>query len=280
MDRDTWVLGAAVTGFFIAVLLAFSSMYTVEQGERGVVLRWGKLSEVVDAGLHFKMPLVDSVKYMSVRTQKSKLKLEIYSKDIQGATVEVSVNYALSPAAVGNVYTVGGLDYADRYVMPQLMAKPKDIFGKYNAVHIVQNREKIAAEIMKELEASFKEGGVIIQSVQLENIDFSKAYEDSVEERMKAEVEVQKVQQNLERERINAEMLRAKAKGEADARLLQATAQAEAISKIGEAEARAIRAKSEAMRENPNYIQMLQAERWDGKLPQSVIPNAAIPILK
>ena len=133
-----------------------------------------------------------------------------------------------------------------------------------------------------------REGGVHLRaerqsgqrSVQIENIDFSDAYENSVEERMKAEVEVQKVQQNLAREKINADMMRTKAQGEADARLAQAEAQAKSIELVGKAEAEAIRAKSEAMKENPNYIQMLQAEKWDGKLPVTMIPNGSLPILK
>ena len=144
----------------------------------------------------------------------------------------------------------------------------------------MQNREKLTHEIYDDLVSHFKGTGIIIQSVQVENIDFSDSYERSVEERMKAEVEVQRVQQNLERERINADMVRAKAQGEADAKLARATADAKAIEIQGKAEAEAIRAKADAMAKNPDYIRMLQAERWDGKLPQTMLPNSAIPIIK
>jgi regulator of protease activity HflC (stomatin/prohibitin superfamily) len=207
-------------------------------------------------------------------------KLAVYSKDVQGADVLLSVNYAVSPESVGNIYTVGGMDYQARLIQPQLMSKPKDVFGKYNAVNIVQNREKLTQEIYDELTEHFKGTGIIIQSVQVENIDFSDSYERSVEERMKAEVEVQRVQQNLERERINADMVRTKAQGEADAKLARATADAKAIEIQGRAEAEAIRAKAEAMAKNPDYIRMLQAERWDGKLPQTMLPSSSIPIIK
>lgn len=267
-----------VIGFFVLILF-LSGLYTVEQGDRGVVLRFGKLIDVVDAGIHFKVPFMDSVMRMSVRTQKITLKLAVYSKDVQGAEVLFSANYALAPEKVGDIYTKAGLDYDKRLILPQLQSRPKDIFGKYNAVNIVQAREKLTEEIHNELATQFKNSGILIQSIQLENIDFSDSYEHSVEERMKAEVEVQKVQQNLERERINADMVRTKAQGEADAKLARANADAKAIEVLGQAEAQAILVKAKALRENPSYIQMLQAEKWNGILPKTMLPNMTIPVI-
>ena len=277
--RSEKLIGS-VLALLVVVALGLMGMYTIEQGYRGVVLRFGKVIDVADSGMHFKIPFVDTVHKMSVRTVKLTNKIAVYSKDIQGAEVVISMNYHLSPDKVQDIYTVNGLNYDEKIIYPQMSAKPKDVFGKYNAVNIVQTREALTSEIQKELEKKFENTGIVIESVQIENIDFSDAYENSVEERMKAEVEVQKVQQNLAREKINADMMRAKAQGEADARLAQAEAQAKSIELVGKAEAEAIRAKSEAMRDNPNYVQMLQAEKWDGKLPSTMLPNNAMPILK
>lgn len=264
----------------IALGLVLGSFYTIEQGERGVLLRFGKVVEVEDSGLHFKIPYVDTVKKMAVRTVKWTLKTAVYSKDIQGAEVKISLNFHLSPASVGSIYANAGMEYDEKLILPQLLSVSKDVFGKYNAVSIVQAREELSKEICRALEAKFAPMGIIIESVQLENIDFSDSYEKSVEERMKAEVEVQKVKQNLEREKINAEMLRTKAQGEADAKVAQAEANAKSIELVGKAEAEAIRAKSDAMKANPDYIKMLQAEKWDGRLPQSIVPSSSVPILK
>ena len=273
------ILKYGVIGIF-GLMLVGGSFYTIEQGERGVLLRFGKVMGVEDSGLHFKIPFVDSVKKMAVRTIKWTLKTAVYSKDIQGAEVKISLNFHLSPASVGSIYANAGMEYDEKLILPQLLSVSKDVFGKYNAVSIVQAREELSKEICKALEAKFSPMGIIIESVQLENIDFSDSYEKSVEERMKAEVEVQKVKQNLEREKINADMLRAKAQGEADAKIAQAEANAKSIELVGRAEAEAIRAKSEAMRANPDYVKMLQAEKWDGKLPQSIVPSSSVPILK
>ena len=272
--------GLKICGGLLVIGLISGSFYTIEQGERGVLLRFGKVVDVEDSGLHFKIPFVDTVKKMAVRTIKWTLKTAVYSKDIQGAEVKISLNFHLSPASVGSIYANAGMEYDEKLILPQLLSVSKDVFGKYNAVSIVQAREELSKEICKALETKFAPIGIIIESVQLENIDFSDSYEKSVEERMKAEVEVQKVKQNLEREKINADMLRAKAQGEADAKIAQATANAKSIELVGKAEAEAIRAKSDAMKANPDYIRMLQAEKWDGRLPQSIVPSSSVPILK
>ena len=260
--------------------VALGSWYTIDQGERGVLLRFGRLSSVEEPGLHFKLPFIDSIHKMTVRTVKFTLPTAVYSKDIQGAEVVISLNYRLDADKVGEMYAAAGTNYADKIVVPRLLAVSKDVFGKYNAVSIVQAREDLGRQILEEMSAKMAGTGVIVESVQIENIDFSDSYEKSVEERMKAEVEVQRVKQNLERERINAEMARAKAQGEADAKLARASADAKALELVGRAEAEAIRAKSEAMKANPDYVRMLQAEKWDGRLPQSIVPSSSVPILK
>ena len=264
--------------FGLSVVLG--SWYTIDQGERGVLLRFGKLSSVEKPGLHFKLPFIDSIHKMTVRTVKLTLPTAVYSKDIQGAEVVLSLNYRLEDGKVGEMYSTAGTDFVEKLVIPRLLAVSKDVFGKYNAVSIIQAREELGVQILKEMSAKMSGTGIAVESVQIENIDFSDSYEKSVEERMKAEVEVQRVKQNLERERINAEMARAKAQGEADAKLARAEADAKAIELVGKAEAEAIRAKSEAMKANPDYVRMLQAEKWDGKLPQSIVPSSSVPILK
>ena len=122
-------------------------------------------------------------------------------------------------------------------------------------------------------------GPVTIESVQVENIDFSAAYEQSIEQRMLAEVEVQKVRQNWEREKVQADIVRTKAQADADGRLAQAQAEAKAIELRGQAEASAIRAKGDALRDNPSLVTLIQAERWDGKLPSTMVPGSALPML-
>src|SRR5437870_10322758 len=110
-----------------------------------------------------------------------------------------------------------------------------------------------------------------LEGVQIENIDFSPEYIKSVEARMQAEVEVQRLRQNLEREKVQAEIVVTKAKAEADATRQRAQAEADATRLRGDAEASAIKARAEALGQNPNLVSLVQAEKWDGKLPQTML---------
>jgi Membrane protease subunits, stomatin/prohibitin homologs len=265
--------------FIISLIIFFGSFYTINQGDRGIVLRWGKVVKVADAGINFKIPVMDQVREMSIRTIKIEKPIQTYSKDIQAADVGFSLNYSINPANIQHIYSQYGLKYWESIIIPQILAKPKDVFGKYNAVDIVQNREKLTAEILTELQKFFSNTGIFIESVQIENIDFSNEYEKSVEERMKAEVEVQRVRQNLEREKLNADMVRTQAKGEADAMLTKATANAEAIKLEGSAQAYVIEQRSEVLAKNPEYVRLIEAERWNGILPTTILPTNTLPII-
>jgi regulator of protease activity HflC (stomatin/prohibitin superfamily) len=76
----------------------------------------------------------------------------------------------------------------DRRVQQQV----KNVFGKFNAITAIQQRERLNDDVQTALQSSVV-GPLLIESVQIENIDFSDAYEQSVEQRMLAEVEVQKL---------------------------------------------------------------------------------------
>lgn len=263
----------------IIVIALYGCWYTVNQGDRALVLRFGKVIEVTEPGLHFKLPIIDSPVRVSVRTRKMQNKQAVYSKDVQGAEVVFSLNYSLNPASVADIYAKFGLQYEDRVILPQILDKVKNVFGQYAAVDIVRYREKLTLEILASLQERFTAAGVLIETVQIENIDFSDEYERSVEERMRAEVEVAKITQNREREKIQAEMVIIKAQAARQATIAQAQGDAEQIRLKGEAEAAAITAKADALARNPVMVNLIQAERWNGVLPQTMPPLGTLPIL-
>ena len=277
------ILGAVV--FLFAMSVVFGSWYTIDQGERGVVLRNGAFSAVAEPGLHFKIPWIDDVAYFSVQTQKRTYGpegLASYSRDQQPADLVLTVNYRLMPPEVAGIYErFGSRDNAAiRLIDPQVFEETKNVFGRFNAVTAVQDRVRLNQEIEDAVREGLQgEPGIFVESVQIENIDFSDAYEDSVEARMLAEVEVQKIRQNAERERVQAEIVVIQATAEADKVKLQGEAQGERARLIGEGEADAIRAKGKALRDNPDLIDLVQAERWDGVLPRSMPPNGTVPFL-
>jgi regulator of protease activity HflC (stomatin/prohibitin superfamily) len=260
------VAGVAVA--LVAIMTLFGSWYTVDQGERAVVLRLGATVGEDGPGLHFKLPWINTVHKITVQNQNRRYtKLETYSRDQQSAELTVSVTFMASdPSAVYSQY--GDLEGAvARLIDPRVMSGVKTIFGQYDAVRAIQERAGLNNDIAAAITSAIT-GPIQIVSVQVENIDFSDAYEQSVEQRMLAQVEIQKREENLRTTQVEAEITRTKAEGEANAIRLK-----------GEAEGAAIKARGDALRANADLVQLQAVEKWDGKLPTTMVPGSSLPFL-
>lgn len=262
--------------------LSFGAWYTVDQGERGVVVRFGEVTHVAEAGLSFKVPLMDSVRKISVQERITRYaNLETYSRDQQPATMTVSVRYMIDSSRIPELYegfgSIQGL--IDRQVTPKVLEETKTVFGRYNAVEAIRERGRLNVEIAQAVQESVT-GPVVILGVQVEDVSFSTAYENSVEQRMLAEVAVERERQNLERERVEADIVRTRAEAEADRIRFAAQAEADAIRLRGTAEAQAISERAEALGQNPLLIELVKAERWSGVLPTTMLPNSTVPFIE
>ena len=274
--------GSAVVILALALFGVLGSWFLIDQGERGVVLRNGAFVRVAEPGLGFKIPIIDSISHLSVRTEKQVYdKLASYSRDIQTADIRVAINYRLDVSAVRQVYEHYGSRQAavDRILTPRVQDEVKVVFGRFNAKTAIEERGRLGIEMEAALRTSLKNSGIILEGVQLENVDFSDAFDKSIEERMKAEVEVTRLEQNLKREKVQADIVRTQANGQADATRAKAQADAEAIKLRGNAEATAIRARAEALKSDPALIELVKAEKWDGKLPVTMIPGQSVPLI-
>lgn len=277
-------LGGVVVIALVGLSTIFGSWYVIDQGERGVVLRNGRIVDVADPGLHFKMPLINDVARVSVQQHKATYKdLQAYSNDQQPADIRVSVNYRVAPGAVPDVYAgYRNLDtLVARILDAQTPEATENTFGQYTAVSLVKNRDQFGADLAKKLQAKIvaTHAPLIIDSVNVENVIFSKKYEDSVEANMQAEVAINTRRQNLETEKVNAEIARTVAQGEADSRLARAKADAQAITLRGDSEAHALKVKGQALAENPLLVSLMSVEKWDGVLPKQQVPGSAVPFV-
>jgi regulator of protease activity HflC (stomatin/prohibitin superfamily) len=263
-------VGAVFVGLIVLFVLG-GSFYTVDQGERGVILRNGAVVGTADPGLSFKLPIVDTVKEINVQTQARLYeKVMVYSRDQQTADLYVSVNYRIASDQVEQIYSeFGGREgIVNRLLDRQVPEEVKNVFGQFNAVTAIQERARLSTEVQNAIQKAVTTPLLIVESVQIENIDFSDAYEQSIEQRMLAEVEVQKVQQNAQREKVQAEI-----------KVIQAKAEADAVKLQGDAEAHAINARGRALRDNPALIELVQAEKWNGVLPTTMVPGQTVPFI-
>ena len=284
------VLGALV--FFFGLTLVFGSWYTIDQTQRGVLLRNGAYVETVSPGLHFKWPWIDGVVKVDMQThtrswgfdpKTGKDTMEAYSADQQPAFLRVSVTMRIAPDKVEEMYSRFNGDYeaaVSRLIGPRVYERSKVVFGQYTAARAITSRGQLNTELDKSLVQAISYDPIfIIESVQIENISFSGDYIKSVEQRMQAEVEVQKMRQNLEREKVQAAIAVTQAQGRADAVVAEARAAADAITLRGNAEATAIDARGKALRDNPSLIELVKAEKWNGTLPTTMLPGSAIPMI-
>jgi len=271
-------LVAGLAGAAIFLVLVLSTYYTVDQGERGVILHYGAVAGVSEPGLHFKLPLVTTVEKISIQPQvivygtDRESPFQSYSRDQQPANFQVSVNYHATDVVA--VYSnFGSLDnLRTRIVDPKVYEQVKNVFGQFDAADAIQKRARLNAEVFDAIRGSVH-GPVIIDSVQIQDITFSQRYEAAVEARMQAIVKQQQ-----------AEADKAKRIIDADAAAYEVTAQAKATAfskqAIGEAEAAAIKARGDALRANPELPSLVAAEKWNGVLPTQMVPGNSVPFLQ
>lgn len=280
------ILAGVATGVFVitGMTVLFGSWYTVDQTQRAVLLRNGAIVDVVQPGLHFKTPWIESVTKIDMTTMNYHWdKVNSYSADQQPADIKVSVTLHVAPDKVGEMYArFAGDEQAavNRLIAPHINQQVKVVFGQYTAARAITSRGQLNSDVIEALRASMAYDPVfVIEGVQIENIDFSPDYIKSVEARMMAEVAVQQRQQELAQEKIKADIAVTQANGRANSVRAEALANADAIKLRGDAEASAIRARAEALGANPNLVTLTQAERWDGKLPTTMLPGSTLPML-
>ncbi|MER9176217.1 prohibitin family protein [Mesorhizobium sp. M0955] len=286
MNIVKYVVAGVVALFLLCI--ALGSFYTVDQGERGVVLTNGAFSSIAGPGLHFKTPIMQSVVKINTQQQTTywgfegqRTVMQGYSRDQQAAELRVSVTFHVPADQVEKVYAqYGSVDNLVERTVGRIAPQTiKTVFGQYDAVSVIQSRAKFNAEVGAAVIEAVK-GPVVVDSVQIENIDFSDAYEQAVEARMTAQVEVQKQEQTLQQEKIKASIAVTQAQGRADSVKAEADANAYKVKAEGEAQADAIKARAAALANNPLLIDLTKAERWNGTLPTTMLPGGTVPFIE
>jgi regulator of protease activity HflC (stomatin/prohibitin superfamily) len=270
---------AAGAAFILFVMILFSTYFTIDQGERGVILHYGAIAGEAEPGLHFKLPFITSIEKISVQIQKESFartaegdaRMQAYSRDQQPATIAMSVNYHVTDAsAVYAQYgSLAGMEA--RVINPKTYEQLKNVFGQFDAADAIQKRASLNAEVYAAIRTAVQ-GPVVIDSVQIEDISFSQQYEAAVEARMQAIVKQQQAEADKQKRIIDADASAYEVKAAADAKAHQIEVQ-------GAAEAGAIKARGDALRDNPGLPTLVAAEKWNGVLPTTMVPGNALPFL-
>jgi len=258
------VYGITILVAILLMTVIFGTFYTVGAGERAVILTFSKPSDVAQGeGLHIKIPLIQKVIKMDVKTQKYEADASAASKDLQTVTSKIATNYHLTPESVPAVYREIGLDYQTRVIMPLEQEIVKSVTARFTAEELITKREDVRIEIKQLLHDRLLTRGIIVEEVSIINFDFSPSFNDAIEQKVTNEQAALAAKNKLEQIKYEAEQTVAKAQAEAEALRLKKqsiTPELVELSRI-EVQSKALDVQKEAI------------AKWTGQLPQVVGGN-------
>ena len=246
-SRRLSIVGVAVV--LVAIVgfgLVPSSFHTVEAGQIAVVKYLGEAKEVRTPGTYFDFWVTNTYEYYDSKVQNMEISTQAYSKDAQTMNIAMNVQYKIDSAKaldIANQY--GTIDMLANRIQSIAIEKTKATLSSYSAMNIIETRSQISPRVEGIIkDAVNDEYCVEIVAVVLTNIDFSDAFEKTVEDKMIAEQEKLKAEYEKATAIVNAEKELEVAKLGAQAKLEKAKADAEAQIEVARAEATAVKLKS------------------------------------
>lgn len=284
-NRKQWV------SLFGLLLISFGIITSVPTGHTGILTTFGKVEDVtLEAGVQFKAPWQEIV-CMDNRTQKGSVDMKGFSKDIQEVSIKYSINYQINKQNAQNIYKSIGVDYYERVMSPRIQETVKNVIANYDAEQLINSRDTLSNEITALLKKELAVYNIDVVSTAIEDLDFSDAFTNAVEDKavaaqalLKAKTEQEQKtmeeEQAAERQKIQAEASAAVAKIEAEAEAEVLKIQADAAEYAGQKDAAINEAL--AMSLTDILIEYYKIQQWDGKLPETYIAGSngsVLPII-
>lgn len=243
----------------LAIVIVCNCFTIVKPGHTGVVVTLGRVAEnVMQEGLHFKIPFIQSVVMIDNRITKLEVDTEAFSSDLQTVETRLAINYRVDTAKSYSIYKNIGSGYESVLVEPAVNEVLKAIVAQYSAEESVTNRTLISSGLIEGLNSKLNDIGLYVTDVNIINFEFSEAYITAIEEKQVAQQELLKAETEKQTKITNAE-------AEAEQIKVRAEAEAEAMKIKAEAEAEANATIAESLTDE--LIEYHKIDRWDGKLP-------------
>jgi regulator of protease activity HflC (stomatin/prohibitin superfamily) len=250
----SYLIGGAILFFG---LILFKPFAIVNAGERGVVMRFGKVQDgILDEGIHLKLPIVTTVENLTVRVQKSDITAQASSKDLQDVKTDVAVNWHIDPVKVNRIYQRIGdeEEILNGIVSPAVNEVVKAATAKKTAEEIITKRTELKQEIDLQLQNRLKTYDVLVDDVSLVDVSFSPEFAKAIEAKQIAEQQAKQ-----------ADFEALKAEKEATAAVNRAKGQAEAQ-----------RLQRQTL--TSELLQQQAIDKWDGKFP-TVMGGESLPLI-
>jgi len=226
-----FVKPARITGLaFIVIGVLTACVIQIDVGHVGVQKLFGKVqNSVLQSGLHFINPFVD-VERMDVKTQNYTMSglhdegqksgddaIRVLTTDGLEVTIDLSVLYHVVPADAPRLLRETGIDYEVKIVRPLTRTRIRDNAVYYDAVALYSTkRDEFQQRIYNSIEKDFRSRGLILEQLLVRNITLPQSVKTTIEQKINAEQDAQKMQFILQKERQEAERKRVEAQGIAD----------------------------------------------------------------
>ena len=220
-----------ILGIIVMLIgLLTACIIQIEAGQVGVKKLFGKVQQdVLPSGLHFINPLID-VERMDIKTQNYTMSgvhdegtksgddaIRVLTADGLEVTIDLSVLYRVFPSDAPKLLQETGLNYEDKIVRPLTRTRIRDNAVYYEAIALYSTkRDEFQQRIFKSIENDFKSRGLFLEQLLVRNITLPASVRTTIEQKINAEQEAQKMQFILQKERQEAERKRVEAQGIAD----------------------------------------------------------------
>jgi regulator of protease activity HflC (stomatin/prohibitin superfamily) len=244
-----------------AILLVCGLSYTtIDAGRVGIVKRFGKPVRELQPGIHFIVPVADSVTPVLVQTRIVKPSEDASSRDLQVVHTEVTLAYHVDSAYATNILVQLNDDAEDRVITPAILEAIKSVTAQYDVQELVSKRPEVRDKIESFVMARLLPYHIIAETTSITDFKFSQQYEQSIEAKVTAQQLAEKAENDLNRIKIEADQKVAAAEGEAKALEVQ------------------------KQQITPELLQLRTIEmmnnRWDGHLPETIVGgNGALPMM-
>jgi regulator of protease activity HflC (stomatin/prohibitin superfamily) len=216
----------------VIILIGFSTsaVVQIEPGEVGVQKLFGKVSDnILQSGLNIINPLVKVVTF-DIKTENYTMSgvtdegtkqgddaIRVLSADGLEVIVDLTVLYKVVPSEAPRILKEVGTDYRNVLVRPICRTKIRDNAVYYDAVALYSTkRDEFQSRIFTTIETNFKERGLMLEQLLVRNITLPESVKATIESKINAEQDAQKMTFVLQKERQEAERKRVEAQGIAD----------------------------------------------------------------
>ncbi len=224
--------GPARIGGLVLILIGVltACVIQIEAGHIGVKKLFGKIQpDVLTSGLHFINPLLD-VEKLDVKTQNYTMSgvhdegqkasddaIRVLTADGLEVTIDLSVLYKVIAADAPRLLQETGVSYEDKIVRPITRTRIRDNAVYYDAIALYSTkRDEFQQRIFKNIENDFKSRGLLLENLLVRNITLPQSVKLTIEQKINAEQDAQKMQFVLQKEKQEAERKRVEAQGIAD----------------------------------------------------------------